>query len=37
MDTLRAAGNKALTQLHSTTQLDILFTKDLQWGAPLNA
>jgi predicted Co/Zn/Cd cation transporter (cation efflux family) len=35
MDELRSRVDKALCELHALTQLDILFTKDPQWGAPL--
>jgi predicted Co/Zn/Cd cation transporter (cation efflux family) len=35
MDELRSKVSKALCERHALTQLDILFTKDPQWGAPL--
>lgn len=35
IDEWRAQGHVALTKLHPTTQLDILFTENPQWGAPL--
>ena len=36
MDEFRARGDEALKTIHPTTQLDILFTKDPQWGAVLS-
>lgn len=35
MDELRSQTREALNAHHAATQLDILFTKDPQWGAPL--
>lgn len=35
MDKLRAAAQNALSAHHALTQLDMLFTKDPRWGAPL--